>query len=173
MNLQALLKEFGQRSQYLIQARLAQQIEQNRPQSDSTAWFTNKSKLQLRTGRLFKSFAPNSDEGTNELNISEKGFKLTIGSNLPYASIQEYGGFIKSKGRMHKYFWYKYAESRNIFFKILALSVIKRGGVNIPQRPYFNMGLQNFENKDLPELLEDFIEKFKSIYIQSLSGNVE
>jgi hypothetical protein len=60
--------------------------------------------------------------------------------------VQEFGGFIASKGNMHKYFWAKFAETKQPYFKNIALSVKKKGGVNIPARPYFNPAVDRLRN---------------------------
>lgn len=164
-----ILKEVGQKAQYLSQASIGEYIEFNKRQSDKSKWFTGKERLQLRSGRLFKSFAPvENEDGFNELKINDKGFEISLGSRLEYAAIHEYGGFIKSKGRMHKYFWYKYSESKNAFYKIMALSVLKRGGVNIPKREYFSIALKSFEKKHLPVILQQFIDKFRDMFIKDI-----
>ena len=102
------------------------------------------SKLAINTGALFRSFT--KGQPGNVYKVTQQGsiFELDYGSDLPYAKIQEYGGFIMSKGNMHKYFWAKYAESKQPYFRNIALSVQKKGGVKIPARPYFRPAVQKF-----------------------------
>jgi len=96
------------------------------------------SKLAVNSGTLFRSFS--KGQAGNVFRVSQNGdnFEAEYGSNLPYARVQEFGGFIASKGNMHKYFWAKFAETKQPYFKNIALSVQKKGGVRIPARPYFN-----------------------------------
>lgn len=100
--------------------------------------------LDVRSGKLLRSFSPSDPNNIFELKWN--GNKLTgeFGSKLPYAAIHEYGGFIKSKGKMAKYFWYKYMSTGNPYYRSLALAVEKRGGVQIPKREYFEKGINDF-----------------------------
>ena len=100
------------------------------------------SKLAINSGTLFRSFS--KGQTGNVFKVSQNGdnFEAEYGSDLPYARVQEFGGFIASKGRMHKYFWAKFAETKQPYFRNIALSVKKKGGVNIPARPYFNPAVQ-------------------------------
>jgi phage gpG-like protein len=100
------------------------------------------SKLAINSGTLFRSFS--KGQPGNVFRVSQNGdnFEAEYGSDLPYARVQEFGGFIASKGRMHKYFWAKFAETKQPYFRNIALSVQKKGGVNIPARPYFNPAVQ-------------------------------
>jgi phage gpG-like protein len=104
------------------------------------------SKLAINSGTLFRSFS--KGQPGNVFKVSQNGdnFEAEYGSDLPYARVQEFGGFIASKGQMHKYFWAKFAETKQPYFKNIALSVQKKGGVNIPARPYFNPAVEKLRN---------------------------
>ena len=102
-------------------------------------------RLEINTGNLFRSFARGGVGNIYKVNVSGGLYELEYGSSLPYARIHEYGGFIKSKGNMHKYFWARFAETKNTYFRNLALHVEKKGGVTIPKRPYFAPALQRFK----------------------------
>lgn len=102
-------------------------------------------RLEINTGNLFRSFARGGVGNIYKVNVSGNQYELEYGSSLPYARIHEYGGFIRSKGNMHKYFWARFAETKNTYFKNLALHVEKKGGVTIPKRPYFTPALQRFK----------------------------
>lgn len=102
-------------------------------------------RLEINTGNLFRSFARGGVGNIYKVNVSANQYELEYGSSLPYARIHEYGGFIRSKGNMHKYFWARFAETKNTYFKNLALHVEKKGGVTIPKRPYFTPALQRFK----------------------------
>lgn len=86
----------------------------------------NTSKKLRSSGKLRESFI--KDKKVNK--------DVIYKSNLRYAFVQEKGMFVKSKGKMHKYFWARYFETKKEEFKIIALSVFKKGGVNIKARPY-------------------------------------
>ena len=102
-------------------------------------------RLEINTGNLFRSFARGGNGNIYKANVSGNLYELEYGSSLPYARIHEYGGFIRSKGNMHKYFWARFAETNNTYFRNLALHVQKKGGVTIPKRPYFAPALQRFK----------------------------
>ena len=102
-------------------------------------------RLEINTGNLFRSFARGGVGNIYKTNVSGGLYELEYGSSLPYARIHEYGGFIRSKGNMHKYFWARFAETKNTYFRNLALHVEKKGGVTIPKRPYFAPALQRFK----------------------------
>ena len=102
-------------------------------------------RLEINTGNLFRSFARGGGGNIYKANVSGNLYELEYGSSLPYARIHEYGGFIRSKGNMHKYFWARFAETNNTYFRNLALHVQKKGGVTIPKRPYFAPALQRFK----------------------------
>lgn len=108
---------------------------------------SNSSKLNIMTGNLLRSFQPRNRQNISTVEYSNGVANWLFGSKLVYASVHEKGGFIQSKGKMHKYFWAKYYESKNPYFKNLALGVKKRGGINIKARPYFAEAFKDFETK--------------------------
>jgi len=126
---------------------------------DKSATWSNSAVLRTKTGQLLNSFNPGNNYTATE--IKPEGYKLnlTIGSRLPYAGAHETGAFIATKGRMHKWFWAKYMSSNNPFFKIMALSVMKRGGVLIKSRPYFAPALSKFQNEYMQKWLNGIIDK--------------
>lgn len=131
--------------------------EKNRPFAKNTT-----KNIFDKTGTLYRSF--NRRDVNNITNISYKkdGVNIEYGSKVIYASIHETGKFIKSKGNMHKYFFAKYKQTNNESYKWVALSVLKKGGVNIPKRPYFEPALKDFENEGLPLILENLLNKIIS-----------
>lgn len=94
-------------------------------------------KLAINTGKLFRSFARGSEGNVYKTSQSGDIFELEYGSELPYARIQETGGFIRTKGKMEGYFWNRYRETGVAYFRNIALKVRRVGGVQIPARPYF------------------------------------
>lgn len=111
-------------------------------------------RLEINTGNLFRSFARGSVGNIYKVNVSNNLYELEYGSSLPYARIHEYGGVIKAKKKvssvkrkketwaMAQFFWAKFSETENKYFKNLALHVEKEGSVTIPKRPYFDPALQ-------------------------------
>ena len=101
-------------------------------------------KVAINTGKLFRSFARGSEGNVYKVTESGGIFELEYGSDLPYARIQETGGFIRSKGKMEGYFWARYRETGVAYFRNIALKVRRVGGVQIPARPYFAPAVQRF-----------------------------
>lgn len=107
-------------------------------------------RLEINTGNLFRSFSRGGVGNIYKVNVSGNLYELEYGSSLPYARIHEYGGFIESKGNMHKYFWARYFATNSKYFKFLALHTTRtknnpNPGVRIPKRPYFAPALQKFK----------------------------
>jgi hypothetical protein len=117
----------------------SQKFSQIAPQPTSAA-------LRVVTGKLYKSFVPRKEGNINDITYDNGRLRWEFGSSLIYAKIHEEGGFIKSKGKMEGYFWSVYKKTKNPYYKNLALGVKKRGGVNIPKRPYFNPAINYFMN---------------------------
>lgn len=162
-------KELAQESHDLFLAYLGLEMGVKTPSAgfksgseafpDSEAGFKSGQQLEYRTGRLYRSFNQRGKETETKLNISNDNIELTVGSKVPYAEIHNTGGFIKSKGKMSKYFWYKYITSGNEFFKIMALAVEKNGGVNIKKTNYFDNAVRNFERDGIAKIFRSLIEK--------------
>lgn len=169
--IQGLLKEAARKAAYGMQAYIGAEMgvaqvsdawRQGKPgatafPAQATTW-SSSPKLQIRGGRLYKSFQPNGEGNVFEMSVSDGKVALLYGTRIIYAPVHERGMFIASKGRMHKYFWAMYAQTKNNFYKVMALSVQKRGGVKIPPRPFFEKGIANFEREGLPLVLQDFAE---------------
>jgi phage gpG-like protein len=122
------------------------------------------SKLNVKSGKLLASFMPNNPDTLSSFNNSNNNINVFFGSKTKYAAIHEDGGFIRSKGKMDKYFWAVYFQTGNSYYKNLALGVMKRGGVNIPKRPYFKPGLQNFQDKGITIMITDIANKILDYY---------
>lgn len=110
-------------------------------------------------GGLADSFRTDS-----KVSVSGSGVTGTLQSEKPYANIHNVGGFIASKGNMHRYFWAQYAKTKQQFFKIIALSVIKNGGVTIRKRAYFDNAIADFQERGIPRISADIIARVKQIY---------
>lgn len=124
---------------------------------------------ELRVGAkspLLKSFRYKDENSDTRIKIGSANVKVKFGSRLPYAHVHEHGEFIKSKGKMHKWFWYMYWKSKysNDFYKIMALHVLKKGGVKIPKRPYFYPAFDDMEGEGYKILLQDAFEKIARVW---------
>jgi phage gpG-like protein len=174
-----LLKDALQRAAYGLQAYIGAEMNGGKPDDSwrkgtpksgkdafpatKTTWSKEK-QLRVQRGRLFKSLAPNSPDNITTIQVSEGKVALLYGTRVVYASIHESGGFIANKGKMDKWFWAQYKQTKNEFFKVMALSVRKRGGVQIPARPYFNQGVEAFRREGLPLLLQDIAEGLTEMF---------
>lgn len=168
---QALLKDAAQRAGYGLQAYIGAEMGLGKVSDDwrqgkqgavafpatETTW-SKSQKLTTRTGKLYKSFAPNNSNNIFVVDTGDGKLLIKYGTRLIYAGVQENGGFIKSQGRMHLWFWAQYQKTHNEFFKIMALSVKKKGGVTIPARPYFAPGVERFQREGMPLLLKDIAQ---------------
>lgn len=119
-------------------------------------------KLMLRSGKLYKSFLGGKDSLT-KTTINQQGISTEIGSKLPYAEIQDTGGVIqatpvvaqrKSKTgkvwskqtyRMAQFFWYKFRETKNTYWRSLAMKVERDGFVTIKPTHYFEKAMVEFK----------------------------
>lgn len=128
-----LLKEFYQEIFFDFQAELGGNMD-FRSQGAMDGKFSNSEKLGIRSGQLFKSFQVTVRDG------------VSIFTDSIYAPVHEYGAKIKakkaekqgfSKYQMEAFFWAKYLATKTEMWKILALSVRKKGHVKIKARPFF------------------------------------
>ena len=149
-----LLKAVAQKAPYLLQAAVEAHMDENGPEPG--AW-SSSLQIGMQSGDLSRSLIPN--EPGNIFEVKTDGGKLSIryGTKIIYASVHEHGGFIRSKGKMHKWFWARYKETHAPFYKIMALSVKKRGGVRIPKRPFFEPGMEQFRKEGLSKLLQELL----------------
>jgi phage gpG-like protein len=130
----------------------------------------NTKHLRSNTGALLYSFF---ERDTFDINYSNGVFSGQIGSNIVYANIHEYGGFIKSKSKFSMFggLMKKYKETGDEAYSIMALSALKHGGVNIPARPYFAPFVAEFNREGLPMWWND-VEKRLNEYINSVVFDV-
>lgn len=131
----------------------------------------NKTKhLRSNTGALLNSFF---SKQTFDINYSNGIFSGQIGSNLPYADIHEYGGFIKSKTKFSMFggLMKMYFTTGDEAYKYMALGALKHGGVNIPARPYFKPFEAEFNREGLPKWWNE-VEKRLNEYINSVVFDV-
>ncbi len=132
----------------------------------AAATFNTSDKLHSNTpvGGLADSFRPDAEDSGTKISVSARGISGEFGSKKPYALIHNTGGFIASKGNMHKFFWAKYAKTKTPFYKIIALSVMKKGGVNIRKRAYFDNAVKEFNDKAIPQITANILLRARQIF---------
>jgi len=153
-----VMQEIAQELQEDFPAYIESEMEQSKL---AAATFNAGDRLHSNTpeGGLADSFRTDSI-----IRVGSKGITGTFQSNKPYANIHNVGGFIASKGNMHKFFWAQYAKTKQQFYKIIALSVMKKGGVNIKKRAYFDNATAAFQSEAIPRISTDVLERVRQIF---------
>jgi phage gpG-like protein len=149
--LQKAFAEFMKQAKTEFPSVMQAYINENmHTQPANPAAFNTTGKLYTRKGALVRSFIPGQKGNIfNVKNADENGLVMEFGTNLPYATIQEYGGFIKATPKMIGYFWAMHKQTQLKFFKILALAARKNGGVRIKARPYFDPAVKKYEKEGI------------------------
>lgn len=163
--LPGLLKQTGQRTAIEFHALIEENFDDGLSARDAKAFVDRRGKTRLgtRTGRLTRSFLPNQQDSTQSVQETNGVVTIRVGTKTPYAAIHENGGFIASKGRMHKFFWFKYMESQNPAYKYMALAAQHKGGIKIPARPFFKPALKNLEQR-FPVIAAELFRNIKRIW---------
>lgn len=91
--------------------------------------------------------------------VSRDKFKVTFGSNVPYAKIHNEGGklSIPITKKSRRYFWFMYKATGKIQWKWMALTKKDRMTVNIPKRQF--IGESETLKKELHTWYVKHIEK--------------
>ena len=133
---------------------VAQSNMELRPKSDpKNASFVGGSKLGIR-----------SKDGLNASWVAKvNGNNIEIANTKVYARIQEFGGFIASKGKMDKFFLAMYYKTKNPFYRIMFLSVKKNKGVKLKPRPFLEPTIKDLQEGDFRERIQStlFLELAK------------
>lgn len=110
-------------------------------------------RLRIDTGRLFRSFLPNSADNILQFTQNGTQFGVTIGTKVPYAQIHEEGGTISQprSQKQRRFFWAMYYQTKDEKFKFAAISP-KPLTIRIPARPYFKPATDEFLQKGIPSL---------------------
>ena len=128
------------------------------------------------SGGLFQSFIKGNKNNIYRASAAGSQFTLEYGSKIAYAKIHEVGGFIdaikkassvkrkKETYVMAQFFWRKFIETKAPFFKRIALSIEKKGGVNIKSRPYWNPAIKDFKTNGQPK----FEKQMKQAIVQGI-----
>lgn len=136
---------------------------------------------KLRSSRGGKSLKANLSK-KGKVTIKDGKLTLTFDTDKPYAGIQDRGGFIKATPiqkqlksgktqqtyKMAQYFWARSFEASQAkekrIFTIMALSVMKKGGVRIKGKHYFDKSLKTLEDKYLQAILDKFFQQVLRIW---------
>lgn len=118
-----------------IRVELGDEFDQNfeRQGFFSEKWQRRKSPIRgdghilVASGDLRKSIRSRSDESS-----------ITFYSDLAYAGIHNEGGEIKVTARMKRFFWHKYYETKDEFWKAMALMKVGKT-IKIPRRQFLGM----------------------------------
>ena len=94
-----------------------------------------------------------------DLNFRASGTRVTISSNMPYSKLQNDGGTIPVTSQMRKFFWAMYKESKDEFWKGMALT--HKTTITIKPRPFLY---------DTPELARRLDNHFIPLLKQILSA---
>lgn len=99
--------------------------------------------ILVKSGKLRRAIKP--------LKITEKIVVVGIGEHIPYAALHNSGGKIKVTPKMRRFFWAKYRETQDEYYKNLALT----------QKQYLIMPKRQFigESKALYVAIDRMIAK--------------
>ncbi len=93
-------------------------------------------KLGTVTNRLRSSITTKTETSGNVIETS-------VGTNVKYAAIHEFGGQIQATPSMYGFFWAKFYESKDVKWKRMALGLKRKGHINIPARPFLRPGVMD------------------------------
>jgi phage gpG-like protein len=128
-----ILRGVGEELQYMFQAFAEEHFTEGGDGPNTGR------KLRVQSGDLTRSLIPGQEGSLSKITVTPDGrLSVKIGSSLVYGRLHETGGFVRSKGRMHKYFFARFYETRDEFYLHAALAVLRDGGINIPARPWFS-----------------------------------
>lgn len=137
-----------------IRVELGDEFDQNFERQGFFAekWQRRKSPIRgdghilVASGDLRKSIRSRSDESS-----------ITFYSDLAYAGIHNEGGEIKVTARMKRFFWHKYHETKDEFWKAMAL--MKEGKtIKIPRRQFLGMAPE--VETEVRKIIEDNLTQY-------------
>lgn len=137
-----------------IRVELGDEFDQNFERQGFFAekWQRRKSPIRgdghilVASGDLRKSIRSRSDESS-----------ITFYSDLAYAGIHNEGGEIKVTARMKRFFWHKYYETKDEFWKAMAL--MKEGKtIKIPRRQFLGMAPE--VETEVRKIIEDNLTQY-------------
>lgn len=137
-----------------IRVELGDEFDQNFERQGFFAekWQRRKSPIRgdghilVASGDLRKSIRSRSDDHS-----------ITFYSDLAYAGIHNEGGEIKVTARMKRFFWHKYYETKDEFWKAMAL--MKEGKtIKIPRRQFLGMAPE--VETEVRKIIEDNLTQY-------------
>lgn len=78
---------------------------------------------------------------------------VEVGSNMVYAAIHNFGGQVAVTAKSRRFFWWKFFQTGDAFWRNLALT--KKSHLQIPQRQFLGLSAENED--DLVGIVEDFM----------------
>ena len=100
----------------------------------------------MASGDLRKSIRSRSDDHS-----------ITFYSDLAYAGIHNEGGEIKVTARMKRFFWHKYHETKDEFWKAMALMKVGKT-IKIPRRQFLGMAPE--VETEVRKIIEDNLTQY-------------
>lgn len=159
----------------------------------------SKKLLGMRSGKLYRSFTKGQEGSLTKIATDENGIVVTIGSDLPYAEIQNRGGFIKASPvtvmykfdktkdnkmgdklakpretyQMAQYFWAKWFESNKTedWLMFTALKINKLGGMQIKATHYFDNAEKTYQDKYEMKVVKELLALFEKDFKKIDSEN--
>lgn len=137
-----------------IRVELGDEFDQNFERQGFFAekWQRRKSPMRgdghilVASGDLRKSIRSRSDESS-----------ITFYSDLAYAGIHNEGGEIKVTARMKRFFWHKYYETKDEFWKAMALMKVGKT-IKIPRRQFLGMAPE--VETEVRKIIEDNLTQY-------------
>lgn len=137
-----------------IRVELGDEFDQNFERQGFFAekWQRRKSPIRgdghilYASGDLRKSIRSRSDESS-----------ITFYSDLAYAGIHNEGGEIKVTARMKRFFWHKYYETKDEFWKAMALMKVGKT-IKIPRRQFLGMAPE--VETEVRKIIEDNLTQY-------------
>lgn len=148
------LRKVGRRILSDIRVELGDEFDQNFERQGFFAekWQRRKSPIRgdghilVASGDLRKSIRSRSDESS-----------ITFYSDLAYAGIHNEGGEIKLTARMKRFFWHKYYETKDEFWKAMALMKVGKT-IKIPRRQFLGMAPE--VETEVRKIIEDNLTQY-------------
>lgn len=137
-----------------IRVELGDEFDQNFERQGFFAekWQRRKSPIRgdghilVASGDLRKSIRSRSDDHS-----------ITFYSDLAYAGIHNEGGEIKVTARMKRFFWHKYYETKDEFWKAMALMKVGKT-IKIPRRQFLGMAPE--VETEVRKIIEDNLTQY-------------
>lgn len=137
-----------------IRVELGDEFDQNFERQGFFAekWQRRKSPIRgdghilVASGDLRKSIRSRSDDHS-----------ITFYSDLAYAGIHNEGGEIKVTAKMKRFFWHKYYETKDEFWKAMALMKVGKT-IKIPRRQFLGMAPE--VETEVRKIIEDNLTQY-------------